>query len=114
MHTHCKKCPHHDKCEYFFAKKQQFSDKLDKIRKYDMLRLDDEGYQQIRDAYRLRNHMHIYTAAKENELTSKTFDKDLYNGIILIMQQVATNLYHYILPAADRCYKDIQSKQNQK
>lgn len=112
MHAHCKKCPHHDECEYYFAKKQQFADKLDKIKKHDMLRLDDEGYQRIRDAYRLRNHMHIYTAAKENELTSKTFDRDLYNGIISIMQQVTNNLYLYMLPAAKKCYKQIREEQD--
>lgn len=112
MHAHCKKCPNHDECIYYFAKKQQFSDKLDKIRKYDMLRLDDEGYQRIRDAYRLRNHMHIYTAAKENELTNKTFDRDLYNGIIDIMQQVTFNLYYYMLPASKKCYKILLDERN--
>ena len=112
MHAHCKKCPNHDECMYYFAKKQQFSDKLDKIRKYDMLRLDDEGDQRIRDAYRLRNHMHIYTAAKENELTNKTFDRDLYNGIIDIMQQVTFNLYYYMLPASKKCYKILLDERN--
>ncbi|WP_022765273.1 hypothetical protein [Butyrivibrio sp. XPD2006] len=112
MHAYCAKCKHHNECEYFFAKKQQFSDKLDKIMKYDMLRLNDKEYQRIRDAYRLRNHMHIYTAAKENELTSKTFDRDLYNGMISIMQQVTINLYRYMLPAAKRCYKEIREEQD--
>lgn len=111
MHAYCVKCKHHNECEYYFTKKQQFSDKLDKIRKYDMLRLDDEGYQQIRDAYRLRNHMHIYTAAKENEHTSKTFNRKLYNGIISIMQQVTANLYLYMLPASNKCYKQMQEEQ---
>ena len=112
MHAYCKQCPNHDECEYFFAKKHQFADKLDKIRQFDMLRLDDEEYQRIRDAYRLRNRMHIYTAAKENELTSKTFDRDLYNGIISIMQQVTINLYLYMLPASKKCYKQIREEQN--
>lgn len=105
MHEYCKKCPYHDECEYYFPKKQQFTDKLDRIKEHNMLRLDEEGYQRIREAYRLRNHMHIYTAAKENELTSKTFDRDLYNGIISIMQQVTINLYYYMLPASKKCYK---------
>ncbi len=112
MHAYCKECSYHGKCEYFFAKKQQFSNKLDKIRKYNMLRLGDEEYQRIGDAYRMRNRMHIYTAAKENELTSKTFDRDLYNEIIAIMQQVTVNLYNYMLPASKKCYKLVLAERS--
>jgi len=112
MYAHCKNCPDHGVCEYHFAKTQRFSDKLNKIKEYNMLRLDDEGYQRIGDAYRLRNRMHIFTAAKENELTNKTFDRDLYNGIIAIMQHVTSNLYQYMLPATKKCYKIILEEQS--
>jgi hypothetical protein len=63
-------------------------------------------YAQIREAYHLRNHMHIYTAARQNEHTQKAFNTKLHNNIIKIMQIVVVSLYNDMLPATKTCYKD--------
>ena len=110
VHAYCKECKSHNGCKYFIKKKQQFSNKLDAIQEHDMLRLMPEEYQVLRNAYRLRNHMHIYSAAKENEHTSKAFDKELYNDTIELMKKVTVSLYNNVLPGTKGCYKEFIEK----
>lgn len=108
VYSYCKNCPQRKKCKFHFQKSPTFSKKLEAIREYNMLRLEEDDYNKLREIFHLRNHIHIYTAAKENELTNKTFDNTLHNGAIEIMKMVSDNLYNYVLPGTTQCYKDFQ------
>lgn len=106
MHKYCGKCDKHNHCEFFMPKVNNFAQKLDAIEKSGILSLTSMHYAQIREAYHLRNHMHIYTAARQNEHTQKAFNTKLHNDIIKIMQIVVVSLYNDMLPATKTCYKD--------
>lgn len=47
---------------------------------------------------------------KENEHTSKAFDKELYNDTIELMKKVTVSLYNNLLPGTKGCYKEFIEK----
>lgn len=110
MHAYCGACPDHDHCEFFMPKAKTFSEKLKAIESIGMLNLSSAQFQQIREAYRLRNHMHIYSAAKENEYTSKSFDRKLHNSIVNVMKDLTVTLFDDMLPATKQCYRTLEYK----
>ena len=112
IHAYCGACPDHDRCEFFMPKDKTktFSQKLKAIESKGMLNLSPSQFQQICEAYQLRNHMHIYSAAKENEHTSKSFDRKLHNSIVNVMKDLTVTLFDDMLPAAKQCYKTLEYK----
>lgn len=107
MHAYCGSCPDHDRCEFFMPKKKNFVQKLDAIESKGILNLSPEQFKQIREAYHLRNHMHIYSAAKENEYKTKSFDRKLHNSIIVVMKDLTETLFYDMLPATKACYRTL-------
>lgn len=110
MHSFCGTCPDHNHCEFFMPKVKTFAEKLKAIESKGMLTLSPDQFQQIREAYHLRNQLHIYTAAKNNEFTTKSFDRKLHNRIVIIMKNLKEILFDDLLPATKQCYRTLEYK----
>ena len=111
MHSYCLTCSEQHHCKYYLSKTKTFSEKIIAIEKRNLLRLTHEQYKLVREAYHLRNHMHIYSVANvENEAASKTFNLNLHNNIVRITQQITATLYNDMFPATKNCYKKINCK----
>ncbi len=113
MHAYCGSCPDHNHCEFFMPKVKAFAQKLDAIESKGILNLSSEQFQQIREAYHLRNHMHIYSAAKKNEYKTKSFDRKLHNSIIVVMKDITETLFWDMLPATKECYLNLMMPSQQ-